>query len=467
MSDPPSWRGYLRRLWHRMRDTGAAPPADKAPGGGSAGGSPAPPAAGGPSGRPAVAPAQTDTAVRPAPAAPPPRAPYARRRDDPAPQLPPPAPHEPPAAAPPSSARRDAPRPRPVTLALQGGGSHGAFTWGVLDRLLEDPSLEFTAASGTSAGAMNAAVLATGLARGGRSAAREALREFWLDIAKAGAAMAPLAPRAGTGARPGSLAFALPALPGYQWLNSVLRTLSPYDFNPLNLNPLRDVAVRHIDEDALRDGPIRVFITATAVHSGQARVFSGADLSLDAMLASACLPFLFKAVEIDGEPYWDGGYSGNPALYPLIQDAPDADMVLVRINPLRHSGTPRRSSEIMDRVSEITFNAGLLGELKSIAFVAQCLRAKGLDAEGVLPRLHMVADDVGLAPFQASTKLVTDREFLERLHGLGRKAAGRFLSRHGDQIGQQSSLDIETDLLGMRRGAGRAAAASQKASRRA
>lgn len=348
--------------------------------------------------------------------------------------------------------------PLPLDLALQGGGSHGAFTWGVLDRLLEDEGLAVQGVSGTSAGALNGAVLVTGLVRGGREGARAALRAFWEDVGRSGQVFSPFSLTQAAAAQHHSFNFDV--LPSYQWVTSLWRSFSPYEFNPLNLNPLRDVARRHVDEAALREAHTHVpglslFVTATAVHTGQARVFTGEDLGIDALLASACLPFLFQAVEIDGEPYWDGGYTGNPALYPLIYRTNALDILLVKINPLRREGTPKRSVEIMDRLSEITFNASLIAELRAIAFVSRLLREHKLDPRQYKDlRLHMVADDEGLAPFNASSKLNTDPAFLEQLFTLGRAAAERWLAAHRSDLGRRSSLDIEAQFLGRTDNAG-------------
>ncbi|TYT25283.1 patatin-like phospholipase family protein [Luteimonas viscosa] len=324
---------------------------------------------------------------------------------------------------------------RPIRLALQGGGSHGAFTWGVLDGLLQRDDLAIEAASGASAGALNAAVLACGWAKAGRQGAREALQAFWRDVGAAGgASLLPLqAPAFGP-------PFDLASVPGYDWASRFLRTLSPYDYNPLNLNPLRDVLLRHVDVDALREGPVRVFVTATAVRSGEARVFRGDALGIDALLASACLPFLFQAVEIDGEPYWDGGYSGNPSIHPLIEPGEECDIVVVRINPAHREGVPRRSTEIMDRIGEITFNASLIGELRMIAQLNRLQQR--LASHGVRPaqcRLHVIADDVDLATLPASSRMRVDPAFVLRLHGLGEAAVAQFLEMHGDAIGARSS----------------------------
>jgi NTE family protein len=347
-----------------------------------------------------------------------------------------------------------------VDLALQGGGSHGAFTWGVLDRLLEDETLDFGGVSGTSAGALNAAVLATGLAAGGRAGARAALSAFWLDVAGQGGCFggaAPAVPWAwpwpfGLPASPGLAVFNLDQHPAYAFFSQLLRSYNPYQSNPLDLNLLRDVVRRHVDEGALRSGPLQLFITATAVRTGQPRVFTGADLSVDALLASACLPQLFRAVFIDDEPYWDGGYSGNPAIWPLIYDTEPLDILLVKINALVRPELPDTPLEIADRVNEITFNAGLVGEMRAISFVHKLLEQghlSGTDFKNL--RLHMVADDEGLAPLNASSKMNTERRFLEALRDLGRAAAGRWLLAHRADVGVRSTLDIAGSFLAPRR----------------
>jgi NTE family protein len=337
---------------------------------------------------------------------------------------------------------------RKIDLALQGGGSHGAFTWGVLDRLLEDEDLRFTGISGTSAGALNAAVMATGFHKGRRPGAREALTEFWRDVSRSGSIFSPFS--AGQSALQDSLQ--LDRIPGYQWVSAFFRSFSPYEFNPLNLNPLRDVVRRHVDEAALQACKLDIFVTATSVTTGQARVFTRKELTVDALLASACLPFLFQAVEVDGEPYWDGGYTGNPALYPLIYNTASLDILLVRINPLVRAGTPQRSEEILDRLSEITFNASLMGEMRAIAFVSRLVREGKLDAGRYKDlRLHMVSDDDGIGPLGANTKFNTDLAFLERLFEMGREAADRWLAKHKHDIGVRASLDVEREFLTQRR----------------
>ena len=337
-----------------------------------------------------------------------------------------------------------------IDLALQGGGSHGAFTWGVLDRLLDETTITPDGISGTSAGALNAAVLATGWAEGGRCGAQVALRAFWTDV---GQSQSPYGGCFGSrqrAAQPatGLAAFNLDQHPLYAWGQQWLRLFSPYQFNPGGANPLRGVLERHVRPQALQRGPLSLFITATAVRSGQPRVFDRNDLSIDALLASACLPQIFRAVEIDGEPYWDGGYSGNPALWPLIYHTDALDLLLIKINPLHRPGTPDTPEEIADRVNEITFNAGLVGELRAIGFVKRLLAEGRVDPGRYKNlRLHMVADDAGLAPLQPSSKLNTEPAFLQALHALGHAAAQRWLRAHGADLGRRASLDLQSSFL--------------------
>ncbi|HSN33364.1 MAG TPA: patatin-like phospholipase family protein, partial [Ideonella sp.] len=290
--------------------------------------------------------------------------------------------------------------------------------WGVLDRLLADPRFGVDAISGTSAGALNAAVLASGWARAGRDGARTALADFWRDVGEHGA----------------SFAAWLAAADAGRWL----RPPSPYDFNPLNVNPLREVVERHVDTRALRDGPIRLHVCATEVASGRPRIFGNADLGVDALLASACLPLLFQAVEIDGAAYWDGGYSGNPALWPLLDGGRDLDLVLVKINPLRRNATPRRAADIVERAGEIGFNAPLLAELRALA-AARRRRRFGRDAQ----RLHLIADEEALGALPSASRLDSSRAFVQRLAALGREAASAWTERHAASVGVRSTLDIE------------------------
>jgi NTE family protein len=343
------------------------------------------------------------------------------------------------------AAKARARRPVAVDLALQGGGSHGAFTWGVLDRLLDDTGIDIDGISGTSAGALNAAVLATGMAEGGRDAAKAALQAFWLDVA---AQQSPYGSCFGAWPAGRLSGYNLERHPFYAWGNAFLQAFSPYQFNALGDNPLRKVLARHVRPELLRSGPVSLFVVATSVRSGQPRVFDRSDVGIDALLASACLPQLFRAVEIDGEPYWDGGYSGNPALWPLIYNTRALDVVLVKINPLVRPELPETPAEIADRVNEITFNAGLISEMRAIGFVGKLIARGAVDAGDYKQlRLHMVADEDGLAPLHPSSKLNTDRRFLEALRELGRSAAERWLQAHRTSLGRRSTLDLGQTFL--------------------
>jgi NTE family protein len=353
-------------------------------------------------------------------------------------------------------------KPIAIDLALQGGGSHGAFTWGVLDRLLEDESLSFAAISGTSAGALNAAVLATGWAHGGRSAARAALAAFWHDIGAAGSCFGAPVPPAMPGLAglpvPGQMHPALSTYnldwnPAYLWLNQFLRLFSPYQFNAFGDNPLRKVLAEHVKPEVLKGSEFPLFITATAVRTGQPRVFDHTDLTVDALLASACLPQLFKAVPLplpDGriEHYWDGGYSGNPALWPLIYGSESLDLLLVRINPLVRPDLPDTPAEIADRINEIGFNATLLGELRAIAFIQKLVAEGRIDPKAYKDlRLHMVSDDDSLAPLAPSSKMNTDPQFLHALFELGRTAADGWWQENRKHLGKKPTLDIHQTFL--------------------
>jgi NTE family protein len=325
-----------------------------------------------------------------------------------------------------------------IALALQGGGSHGAFTWGVLDRLLEEPSLEIVAVSGTSAGAMNAGVLAHGL-RGGRAAAREALRGFWEALGRTPgfASLQGFWMQA-------SREWHLENSPFFQWFNFLTQMLSPYQFNPFNIHPLRPL-IEHIDFAALRRDPaaIRLFIGATNVRTGRRRVFDNRELSPDVLLASACLPLMFQAVEIDGESYWDGGYTGNPAIAPLYQETAATDLIIVGINPLSRDTLPRTAREIDNRIDEISFNSSFMLELSAIAFIDQLLDDKEIDPDRFRPLLlHGIDGGAKLGKLGASSKVNNHPAFLRYLHGYGREAADVWLDRHRHEVGKESTVDL-------------------------
>jgi NTE family protein len=265
-----------------------------------------------------------------------------------------------------------------VDLALQGGGSHGAFTWGVLDRLLEEPWLRIEAISGTSAGAMNAAVVADGWIAGGAHGAKTALEAYWQRVSHA-AKFSPLQ-RSPLDRLMGR--WALDTSPAYLTMELMTRLVSPYDLNPFGLNPLRDILNESVDFGRLSSSPIKLFITATNVHTGRGRIFRNPEITADVLLASACLPTMFQAIEIDGEPYWDGGYSGNPTLTPLIRESDAIDMILVQINPRERTDTPRSASEILNRLNEISFNSPLMKELRMIAVLRQVADPDSAKAHG-------------------------------------------------------------------------------------
>ena len=336
-----------------------------------------------------------------------------------------------------------------IDLALQGGGSHGAFTWGVLDALLADGRVAFDGVSGTSAGAMNAAVLATGWTHGGATGAREALRKFWHAISGVpglwgAVSELPVPP----GMKLPPWVFNRDQWPMYAAWEAWSQLWSPYQLNPLNLDALRNVVKVHVDETALRDGPLKVFVTATKVRTGQPHVFSGAELSVDALLASACLPQIAQTVVIDGQPYWDGGFSGNPALWPLIYGTTSDDLLLVQINPRTSPGVPVTAIDINNRVNEITFNASLVAEMRAIAFVQRLVSEHRVDPTRYKAlRMHRIADEEGLAPFDASSKLNTNPALLQTLFDLGQAAARRWLDSDLAAVGHHSTLDIEAVYL--------------------
>ncbi len=330
-----------------------------------------------------------------------------------------------------------------IDLALQGGGAHGAFTWGVLDRLLEESWLGIDGISGTSAGAMNAAVLVLGHARGGAQGARAALEDFWRRVSDA-ARFSPFR-RSPLDILMGS--WSLDNSPMFIAFDMASRVFSPYDLSASGANPLAAILREVIDFDELARAPIHLFITATNARTGRGRVFKNAEVNADVLLASACLPTLFRAVMIDGDPYWDGGYSGNPTITPLVRDCQSHDTILVQINPVERAGLPSSAREIMNRLNEVTFNASLLKELRMIALLRQV--ADPGNGEGRMwaqMRIHRISSDL-MVELGYSSKLNAEWPFLCMLRDEGRKAAERFLADHGDDLGKRSSLDID-ELLG-------------------
>ncbi|WER50536.1 patatin-like phospholipase family protein [Cupriavidus sp. WKF15] len=336
---------------------------------------------------------------------------------------------------------------KPVTLALQGGGAHGAFAWGVLDRLLEDGRLAIEGVSATSAGAMNAAVLAYGLLQGGPPCARTALHDFWRDVAIAARASSPFRKLPWENLLHNG--YGLDYSPMYLLTDMILRVLSPYQFNPLNFNPLRDILARHVDFDALNQHcPIHLYLCATNVETGKVRVFSRDDISLKAVLASACLPFLFQAVEIDGEHYWDGGYVGNPAIFPLIYNCGARDVVIVHINPIVRKGVPKTAAEILNRINEVSFNSSLIRELRAISFVTRLIQ-DGKVNQGEMKEMliHSIRSDQTMMALGVSSKLNADWDFLCYLRDQGRDEAGRWLQQNYGAIGERCSVDLHQEFL--------------------
>jgi NTE family protein len=334
-----------------------------------------------------------------------------------------------------------------INLALQGGGAHGAFTWGVLDELLNDERIEIEGISGTSAGAINAVMTADGLTRGGPAEARQRLADFWRAASRDGD-MSKL-----NRAISDRLFSLIPIVgnPMQAWFDAMARYYSPYDLNPLNLNPLKDLIVRFVDFDAVRNSTIPLFIAATNVHTGRLRVFPRNKIDADAVMASAALPYVFRAVEIDGVPYWDGGYTANPPIYPFFRTTETEDVLVVQINPVLRQSTPHSAQEIVNRVNEITFNASLVAEYRAIDFVRRLIDQGALPrgtGPGEYRRINVHRIDLGFIgkKLTPESRLNTDFDFFELLHRAGRRAARRFLDNHFDSIGVRSTIDLRDEM---------------------
>jgi NTE family protein len=328
-----------------------------------------------------------------------------------------------------------------VSLALQGGGSHGAFTWGALTRVLEDDHIVIDGISGTSAGAMNGALLVAGMMEGGPDVARRKLDRFWEMVAEKARWSLFQPTWLDQMFGPGNLDYS----PAFQLFDFATRILSPYDFNPMDFHPLREILDTLLDFPALRAyEDIRFFASTTHVRTGKIRVFDLNEITAEVLLASACLPLVFRAVEIDGEAYWDGGFTGNPALFPLVYDCTASDVVLIEINPLNCGETPRRSRDILNRMHDIGFNATLMREMRSIAFVTHLIDAHELADRSSFRRInfHMIEGEDALQKYGASSRFNCDRTFLRSLRDLGWAAADRWLSQHGSKLGQTSSIDV-------------------------
>jgi NTE family protein len=324
-----------------------------------------------------------------------------------------------------------------IDIALQGGGSHGAFTWGVLDRLLELDDLEIDGISGTSAGAMNAVALAQGLTEGGAEGARDLLRHYWTQVSDASRS-SPMR-RTWWDRLRGN--WSLEYSPGYVISQFTRQLASPYQFNPFDINPLRDIVVECFDFDAVNseDGP-RVFLSATNLRTGRLKVFRQPQITADAVMASACLPHIFKAVEIEGEAYWDGGYMGNPPLSPLLDETDAHDIVVVQINPFERNEIPTTPYDIENRLNEITFNASLMKELRSLGFLWQVIDEENLDRTAYRNgRLHRVHATEHMLNLSVSSKMNAEMDFLSHLFEIGRETAEDWVKTTWPKVGKAST----------------------------
>lgn len=330
---------------------------------------------------------------------------------------------------------------KPINLALQGGGAHGAFTWGVLDRLCEEPRIAIEGISATSAGAMNGAVFAYGITKGGREGARASLEDYWKRVSKSGE-HSPL--RANMFDKMLGIK-SLDKSPTYMAFDLMTRMLSPYQFNPLNINPLRTILEQSVDFELLQSAacPVKLYLSATNVRTGKVKIFENKEISADAVLASSCLPFMFQAIEIEGEAYWDGGYMGNPAIFPLIYGCESRDVVIVHINPLERKKLPHSASEIMNRINEISFNSSLMREMRAVHFVTQLIdEGKLSDRHFGRMRIHAIAAEEFMRSLGVASKLSTEWEFLTRLRDVGRSCADGWINENFEHLGARSSVDI-------------------------
>lgn len=338
--------------------------------------------------------------------------------------------------------------PKKVNLALQGGGAHGAFVWGVLDELLEDGRLSIAAISATSAGAMNAVVFAYGMAVGGPKAARSKLEEFWRSVSRMerlfGLAWSPFDRLA--------QAFGLPPEyhPSHAAIHAATHIVPPNLLNPLNYNPLKDLLLKAVDFKRLNKSPqaVHLFLNATNVRTGKIKVFETPSITVDAVLASACLPPYFQAVEIDGEHYWDGGYLGNPALYPLIYRQGPSDIVIVQVSPITRTELPRTAADVVHRINEISFNSSLMREMRAVAFTTKLIDDEELDeAKHRRMFMHWIGNDRIMAQLGVATQLHPDWRLLSQLREEGRTTAKQWLAENADHVGCRSTIDLAEMFL--------------------
>ncbi len=339
--------------------------------------------------------------------------------------------------------------PIAIDLALQGGGAHGAFTWGVIERLLDEPWLDISSITGTSAGAMNAVVLAHGYTVDGREGAKAALEAFWAQVSEV-ARFSPFQ-RSAFDVMTGN--WSLDHSPAYLFFDLMSRLFSPYEVNPANINPLRDILEESVDFEVLKRCEIKLFINATNVRTGLPRVFRNSDLNADVVLASACLPMMHQAIEIEGDPYWDGGFSGNPLLTPVVRESAACDVLLVQVNPVERAGVPKTAREILNRINEISFNSSLKKELRAMAILQRMLSESGVAPEEIpfakewsSIRLHRIVTPPSMMELSASSKMNGEWEFLSMLRQEGQRTAQEFLVNHAEDIGTRASFDIESLL---------------------
>jgi NTE family protein len=330
-----------------------------------------------------------------------------------------------------------------VNLAMQGSGSHGAFIWGVLDRMLEDERIAFDGVTATSAGAMNAVVLADGLASGGRQGAREHLRSFWKKMSEA-AAKSPIAPSPIDQINP---TFGLEHTPAYLWNEMLCRIMSPYELNPGDVNPLRDLLNATVDfERVRRQKVIKVFLCATNVRTSKVKVFPREELAAEHVLASGCMPIKMRAPEIDGEHYWDGGYMGNPAIFPVIYNCDARDVIMVHLTPFERAENPTTSPAIIARMQEIIFNSSLMREMRAIAFVTRLID-EGNITDGKRMYMHLIEAEDVIRDLSGSSAMNGTWKFLTHLFEIGRERADKWLNAHYGQLGKETTVDMQEKYL--------------------
>jgi len=347
----------------------------------------------------------------------------------------------------PKSAEIEAGKPlvgqKSINLALQGGGSHGAFTWGVLDRLLEDERITFDGVTATSAGGVNAVLLADGLAQGGRQGAKEIMRTFWKKMSDT-TMNSIIAPSFFDRMNPN---FGLDHSPGYVMVDVISRFMSPYQLNPMDLNPMRDLLNEVVDFERVRQQKVvKLFLSATNVRTGKVAVFPNKEITADHVLASACLPFMMRAPVIDGEAYWDGGFMGNPAIFPVIYGCESCDVLLVHLTPTERSELPTNSRAILNRMQEISFNSSLMREMRAVAFVTQMID-EGKLAGGKRMFIHLIEAEDIIRELSGSSKMNADWKFLMHLFEIGRDRADNWLAANFDKIGAETSVDLKARYL--------------------